>query len=188
MLPNSTAFFQANIKELRRSIGMGLFRMSSTGSSCAFLIRGFTIPEGGSAQSSFSWDSNAPFGSVAAGQNDIQNYAFNQQSDVSGNISLASPVYNLTTAISGYTKSGGSFVDSYTATMSPNAQQTYSTYLNRIFDDADFTKPFSLVPKFFSTLDGLTQLDYPPIAFTAAPGQHPAGGRSPESSENRNKK
>ncbi|GEM_PF-3087936 len=150
--------------------------------SYSFLGRTLFIPEtmvGGqstpSGQSMFTWDPGVLFpspGTVPGGQNLTQNYTFNQAADVTGNITLALPVYNLTTIVSGQTTAPGSFTDNYTATMGPTPGKTYSAYLNRIFDDADFTKQFFLNPQFILSVDQLTQLDYPPIPFTASPGQH----------------
>ena len=65
------------------------------------------------------------------------------------------------------------FTDSYTTTNYYSGLPLPSTnYMNRVFDNADFDMPFSLRPQFFLSLDGTTNLGYPPIPLDLSPGEH----------------
>ncbi|HEY2014429.1 MAG TPA: hypothetical protein VGH38_13055, partial [Bryobacteraceae bacterium] len=160
--------------------GPGYQLFLKPGETYNYLTRGLDIAEGAQAKSTFGWDPNFHFGSVAAGQNVTKNYTFNQSAQVSGSAQLALPIYNFQVDVSGYTTAidpsnnqQGSFVDSYITTNGSNVPLVSpAPYLNRIFDNADFTKGFSIRPQFTLSADGGTLLQYPPQPFTANPGDH----------------
>ena len=136
-----------------------------------YLTRGLDVAEGPSAKSAFTWDPNTHFGSLTAGQSVTANYTFNQKAQVTGNVQLALPVYNLEVDISGYTTTPGSFYDSYITNNQSGMPLLSPSYVGRIFDNADFSKTFNLSPLFNLSADGQTQLAYPPIPFNASSGE-----------------
>jgi hypothetical protein len=143
-----------------------------------FLTQSFTLDEGPLAQSVVGWNGGQHIGSVTAGQNLIQNHSLNQIASIAGTISLGQPVYNIEVDISGYTTTFDpvlnaqlTFADEYVTQNFYSHQPLSSTnYVGRIFDFADFSKPFSVRPLFTLSDDGQTLIQYPPQSIILSPG------------------
>jgi hypothetical protein len=144
-----------------------------------FLSQSFTLAEGPQAQSVVSWNYGQHIGTVNADQNLGQNHPLAQVASVTGNVSLGQPLYNIQVDIAGTTTTIDpvqlqplSFSDSFNTTNYNSATPlAFSNYVGRIFNFADFTKPFTLKPQFTLSPDGQTILSYPPQVFSLAPGQ-----------------
>jgi hypothetical protein len=145
-----------------------------------FLSQSFTLDEGLLAQSVVGWNFSQHIGTVNAGQNLVQNHPFNEVAEISGTISLGQPVYNIEVDVNGYTTTFDpvqnaqlGFVDDYVTQNFFSHQPLANTnYVSRIFDFADFSKPFGLRPQFTLSDDGQTILQYPPQTINLQPGDH----------------
>ena len=139
------------------------------GSHYHLLTQAFSVDEGAAAQSDISIDYNLPpVGPFAAGQIAPRNLSLHEIARVTGSALLPVPIYNVNLAVSATTLAGGSYAAQYrTLNYDGLGGQPLpagaTSYVGRIFDNVDLSKPVTLTPGFILAPGEVSQLYFPPV-------------------------